>query len=58
LKLKCDVLLSNFAFKFNLRRYTAAPVTARTAVYGAGLQVGRCRLTRSNPSRKRLELIS
>jgi hypothetical protein len=22
LKLKCDLLLSNFAFKFNLRRYT------------------------------------
>jgi len=25
LKLKCDVLLSNFAFKFNLRRYTGGP---------------------------------
>ena len=25
LKLKCDVLPSNFAFKFNLRRYTPAP---------------------------------
>ena len=24
LKLKCDVLLSTFAFKFNLRRYTGA----------------------------------
>jgi hypothetical protein len=24
LKLKCDILLSNFAFKFNLRRYTKA----------------------------------
>jgi len=27
LKLKCDDLLSNFAFKLNLRRYTAAEVT-------------------------------
>jgi hypothetical protein len=25
LKLKCDVLLSNFAFKFNLRRYDVVP---------------------------------
>jgi hypothetical protein len=24
LKLKCDILLSNFAFNFNLRRYTVA----------------------------------
>ena len=27
LKLKCDVLLSTSAFKFNLRRYTMVPLT-------------------------------
>jgi len=26
LKLKCDILLSNFAFKFNLRRHSTARV--------------------------------
>jgi hypothetical protein len=29
LKLKCDVLLSNIAFKFNLRRYTVDDVFNR-----------------------------
>ena len=37
LKLNYDNLLSNSAFKFNLRRYNAAGV-------------GRCRLTPSNPN--------
>jgi len=31
LKLKCDVLLSTSAFKFNVRRYTAAVATAVAA---------------------------
>jgi len=31
LKLKYDELISNFAFRFNLRRYTVAPVAAATA---------------------------
>jgi hypothetical protein len=29
LKLKCDKLLSKFAFKFNLRRYTLAVIEDR-----------------------------
>ena len=43
LKLKCDEPLSNFAFKFNLRRYIK-DIRARIApaIYGS---VGRCRLT-------------
>jgi len=44
LKLKCDVLLLNFAFKFNLRRYNKEIANGRLAM------VGRCRLTLSNPS--------
>jgi len=51
LKLKYDTLLSNFAFKFNLRRYNLA-------AGGSGVLdplVRRCRLTLSNPHRKRLE---
>ena len=31
LKLKCDTLLTTFAFKFNLRRYTTAKATGNTA---------------------------
>ena len=44
MKLKCDVLLLNFAFKFNLRRYNKEIANGRLAM------VGRCRLTLSNPS--------
>ena len=44
LKLRCDRLLSSFAFKFNLRRYN--PVKAFAPLI---LQVGRCRLTVSKP---------
>jgi len=49
LKLKCDKLLSSFAFNFNLRRYVTA-----TAIYATPdidedaklpTLVGRCRLT-------------
>jgi hypothetical protein len=51
LKLKCDALLSTFAFKFNLRRYSLASTTCEDAamdkrVDGAGRRVvRRCRLT-------------
>ena len=41
LKLKCDALLSTYAFKFNLRRYRTGCPSPST--------VGRCRLTLSNP---------
>jgi len=51
LKLKCDKLLSNFAFNFNLRRYTestppAVPPT-RLPQPPPSPQVGLCRLTLS-----------
>jgi len=45
LKLKCETLLSNLAFKFNLRRY-ALVRDKQTMMY---YQVERCRLTLSNP---------
>ena len=41
-KLKSDELLSNFAFKTNLRRYDVVHVSGN--VYHSGV-VGRCRLT-------------
>ena len=68
LKLQYDELLSNFAFKFNLRRYTAAAAADMTAAVAAKhalnvrdiaralAVVGRCRLTLSNPHGKRLDL--
>ena len=51
LKLKCDDMVSSFAFKFNLRRYTMAEAAARSDADGRGAVcvVGRCRLTLSNP---------
>ena len=49
LKLKCDELLSRFAFKFILCRYTT-DLFPRDKVSDADLKVGRCRLTLSNPS--------
>ena len=60
LKLKCDELLSSFAFKFNLRRYTVEGTEGRiklsvlfnTLGYPGTLSstlVGQCRLTLSNP---------
>jgi hypothetical protein len=42
LKLRSDEPLSNFAFKFNLRRYILVAPVLR--------EVGRCRLTLWNPS--------
>jgi len=53
LKLKCDKLLSSFAFKFNLRRYNVVVVlngagTTATEIYlgRRSVKVGRCRLNR------------
>jgi hypothetical protein len=53
LTLKCDKLLSSFAFNFNLRRYTTAAVCRDThiALVGGGkgvVKVGRCRMILSN----------
>jgi hypothetical protein len=42
LNLKCDILLSTSAFKFNLGRYTMAHQYDRDVATTA---VGRCRLT-------------
>ena len=52
LKLKCDILLSTSAFKFNLRRYNVALISVVKVYEGdAGRDVvGRCRLTLSNLS--------
>jgi hypothetical protein len=52
LKRKCDKLLSNFAFNFNLRRYTMglpvgrhiAATNANGAVHGRGLHSSTCQL--------------
>jgi hypothetical protein len=50
LKLRYDNLLSSFAFKFNLRRYTAAAAGAAAAsLHQMVALVGLCRLTLSNP---------
>ena len=62
LKLKCDVLLSTSAFKFNLRRYNldmwgSILIDDRASVAGSATPrwvpsmsaVGRCRSTLSNP---------
>ena len=46
LKLEYYKLLSNFAFDFNLRRYSLA---ATALVSAAASPVGWCRLTLSNP---------
>jgi len=62
LKLECDELLSSFGFEFNLRRYNEvlvdrgpSPFLSKIEAYDRGqlittIQVGRCRLTPSNPS--------
>jgi hypothetical protein len=44
-KVKHDGPLSNFAFKFNLRRYTKAKAKNKDK----DAKVGRCGLTLSNP---------
>ena len=53
LRLEYDGLLSNFGFKFNLRRHTEAMKSdVVNFFYGMGVtedKVGRCRLTLSNP---------
>jgi hypothetical protein len=61
LKLHHDEPSSNFAFKFNLRRYTEeflkgvdmvsclAPAVLRAVAASCEALVGRCRLTLSNP---------
>jgi hypothetical protein len=49
LKLKRDVPLSNFAFKFNLRRYTSAAAPRRAVIQVSNAKVGRCRLTANCP---------
>ena len=49
LKLKYDKLLSNFAFKFKLRRYTMVYDYTLKVKYAALTKVGQCRLTLSNP---------
>jgi len=51
LKLKYDILLSSFAFNFNLRRYTKLDDfdNACSAYEKAIDMAGRCRLTLSNP---------
>jgi len=56
LKLKCDMLPSSSAFKFNLRRYSTEAFSEDFAeeagsVVSLGIaEVGRCRLNLSNPS--------
>ena len=50
LKLKCDILLSTFAFKFNLRRYTVGrDLICERCDELPDIKAGRCRLTLSNP---------
>ena len=51
MRLKCDGPLSNFAFKFKLRRYNLDEFFAkRVGAIKRQYAVGRCRLTLSNPS--------
>ena len=55
MKLKYDKPLSNFAFKFNLRRYVMHHYDAAIAALstsGLDISVGRCRLTVSKPELK------
>ena len=40
LRLKCDELLSSFAFNFNMRRYNVRDIARALAVYGAAFAVG------------------
>jgi len=49
LKLKCGMLLSTFAFKFNLRRYNEY-IGNKSHVHMNSTKVGRCKLTLSNYS--------
>ena len=66
LKLKCDEPLSNFAFKFNLHRYTkelveecpaaAAMFAAASEILGRAVQVDPIKPTLKAPGTKRLKL--
>jgi hypothetical protein len=47
LKLKCDILLSNSAFKFNLRRYTTALFADAHVELGRALDSSTFQLNRS-----------
>jgi len=51
LKLKCDKLVSRFAFNFKLRRYSEGDyeVTVPTSASYGRSEVGQCRLTVSKP---------
>jgi hypothetical protein len=52
LKVKCDVLASNLAFKFNLRRYSEAAVERAEATRREEKkrhEVSQCRFSLSNP---------
>ena len=52
LTLKCDILLSSFTFKLNLRRYTKS-VPDQHQNFGCSsrrnYEVGKCRLTQDDP---------
>ena len=45
MKLKCDEPLSNFAFNFNLRRYSMVGFALVFSAFTFVAVVGRCRLT-------------
>jgi hypothetical protein len=49
LKLKCDILLSTSAFRFNLRRYRVGSGAGSAAQSANADTVGRCWFTLSNP---------
>ena len=56
MKLQFDILLSNFALKFNLRRYKVAAAARDLSFYMTLMSINivlyvvrRCRLTLSNP---------
>jgi len=42
-KLKCDILISTFAFKFDLHRYTKVTAAGKDDA-SVKVKVGRCRL--------------
>jgi len=53
-RLQCDVLLSNFAFKFNLRRYLTAPSAVLTAPSAAATPAAAAAAARTcSPTRSR-----
>jgi len=49
LKPEHEILLSNFAFNFKLRRYNLEMAGERSVACFEMREVGRCRLTLSNP---------